>query len=322
MQFFSLIGAGNNNKCCLWNKPWQSLCWRTGPWPVPWSRGAARSASGPKIYILYCRICNYTQLYFANSAEHNCVKMNLEIFPSFQMSSFYVSQLGMASFNSLSHPFPSIVYPCHKLTWLWLMWLLLDTSWWPYLGNVSKLQWWLSLLRILKLNFGHFEAEVWSRFWSWRLVEILKLIFYWHVTKFNRSYSCESNPWVWCAFGCAIIYFSLFTASFNAQGALSTAHHNIGDEEGSAAVLVRRVREPPHVAKTHLACPSNIWKRISHVFQRRLGHSWQLYPTDIAMQERRNSMGLLHCCLSSSTFATWKKSLLAVLSFISFYQCL
>ena len=193
MQFFSLIGARNNNKCCLWNKPWQSLCWRTGPWPVPWSRGAARSASGPKIYILYCRICNYTQLYFANSAEHNCVKMNLEIFPSFQMSSFYVSQLGMASFNSLSHPFPSIVYPCHKLTWLWLMRLLLDTSWWPYLGNVSKLQWWLSLLRILKLNFGHFEAEVWSRFWSWRLVEILKLIFYWHVTKFNMSYSGEST---------------------------------------------------------------------------------------------------------------------------------
>ena len=172
------------------------------------------------------------------------------------------------------------------------------------------------ILVTLRLKFGRdFEADVWSRSWSWFFIDMWQ-----NLTEVNLVKAL--NPWVWCAFGCAIIYFSLFTASFNAQGALSTAHHNIGDEEGSAAVLVRGVREPPHVAKTHLACASNIWKRISHVFQRRFGHSWQLYPTDIAMQERRNSMGLLHCCLSSSTFATWKKSLLAVLSFISFYQCL
>ena len=173
-----------------------------------------------------------------------------------------------------------------------------------------------------------FKAEFWS-LWGWSMVKILKLTFgrdpeadfYWQNLRWVTLVKAL-NPWVWCAFGCVFIYSSLFTASFNAQSASSTAHHNIGDEEGSAAVLVRRVREPPHVAKTHLACASNSWKRISHVFQRRFGHSWQLYLTDIAMQERRNSMGLLHCCLSSSTFATWKKSLLAVLSFISFYQCL
>ena len=50
-------------------------------------------------------------------------------------------------------------------------------------------------------------------------------------------------------------------------------HEDVGDEEGSAAVLVRRVREPPHVAKTHLACASNIWKRISDLFQRKFCHS-------------------------------------------------
>ena len=172
-----------------------------------------------------------------------------------------------------------------------------------------------------------FKAEFWS-LWRWGLVEILKLTFgrffidMWQNLRWVTLVKAL-NPWVWCAFGCVFIYFSLFTASFNAQSASSTAHHNIGDEEGSAAVLVRRVREPPHVAKTHLACTSNIRKiRISNVFQRRLRHSWQLYQTDIAMQERRNSMGLLHCCLSSSTFATWKRSLLAVLSFISFDQCL
>ena len=42
-------------------------------------------------------------------------------------------------------------------------------------GQNSKTQ---VRLKILKLNFGQvLKAEVWSRLWGWRLVELLRLMF-------------------------------------------------------------------------------------------------------------------------------------------------
>ena len=82
----------------------------------------------------------------------------------------------------------------------------------PKIPEVWSRFWSWSLVNILKLNFGQdFETKVWSRVRGWSLVEIQKLncINLWHDLKslnfkFNRcSYfgDVALNPWVCCSLG-------------------------------------------------------------------------------------------------------------------------
>ena len=91
-------------------------------------------------------------------------------------------------------------------------------------------------------------------------------------------------------------------------------HADVGDQEGAAPILVSRKGKPPNIAKT--------WQKIRFIclvctFLAMNKHNIRLIgcwlwdkcnpiisPTDMEMQDIRNSMGSSHCCLSGSASAS------------------
>ena len=67
---------------------------------------------------------------------------------------------------------------------------------WDFEAEVWSRFWSWSLVEILKLKFGQeFEAEVWLKFWSWSLVKSLKLRCGWNVEA-----EVWSRVWGWGVF--------------------------------------------------------------------------------------------------------------------------
>ena len=115
---------------------------------------------------------SFTQKNRDNFAPFTCQNVLRFVKPKSNSQNLFETNIFLSDLS------PNIVFPCHLLllthslrtvveTWLMWVWLMSKVLpiWWSYLGNVGK------------LKCTAVVAEVWSTFWSWAFVKILRLKF-------------------------------------------------------------------------------------------------------------------------------------------------